>query len=147
MAKKKGRRTKPRQRTSSRSARKAASARKTSRRTKRTVRARKRTSLAGMTFDALISVRDEAERLIKTRAATQRKALEKQLARISSYVGMGPATTARRRRSSLKGRKVAPKYRNPANKSETWAGRGVRPRWLQSQLKAGHKMEEFRIAR
>jgi hypothetical protein len=28
----------------------------------------------------------------------------------------------KRRGGSLKGRKVAPKYRNPANKSETWAG-------------------------
>jgi hypothetical protein len=25
---------------------------------------------------------------------------------------------------------VAPKVRNPENPSETWAGRGLRPRWL-----------------
>jgi H-NS histone family protein len=37
------------------------------------------------------------------------------------------------------------KYRNPANMSETWAGRGVRPRWLQAALKDGHKIEEFAI--
>jgi DNA-binding protein H-NS len=29
--------------------------------------------------------------------------------------------------------------------SETWAGRGVRPRWLQAALKDGHKIEEFAI--
>jgi H-NS histone family len=25
---------------------------------------------------------------------------------------------------------VAPKYRNPENPSEAWAGRGLKPRWL-----------------
>ncbi|MBS0431746.1 MAG: H-NS histone family protein [Proteobacteria bacterium] len=33
--------------------------------------------------------------------------------------------------------KVAPKYRNPANPSETWSGRGKRPRWFNAALKAG----------
>ena len=31
------------------------------------------------------------------------------------------------------------------NPSETWAGRGLRPRWLAAALKAGHKIEEFLI--
>jgi len=41
----------------------------------------------------------------------------------------------------------APKYRNPANVSQTWAGRGVRPRWLQSAIKDVHKIEEFAITK
>jgi DNA-binding protein H-NS len=104
-------------------------------------------SFGKMTIDALISVRDEADRLIRTRAASERKALEKQLSRLSGYVGMDGSGGGKRRGSSLKGRKVAPKYRNPANKSETWAGRGVRPRWLQAALKDGRKIEEFAIVR
>jgi DNA-binding protein H-NS len=43
------------------------------------------------------------------------------------------------------GRKVAPKYRNPANAKETWTGRGRQPRWLAEQLKKGRKAEEFLI--
>jgi hypothetical protein len=42
--------------------------------------------------------------------------------------------------------KVAPKYRNPDNPSETWAGRGLRPRWLATALKAGKRLEYFSIA-
>jgi hypothetical protein len=30
---------------------------------------------------------------------------------------------------------VAPKYRNPENPSETWAGRGLTPRWLAAAIK------------
>ena len=33
--------------------------------------------------------------------------------------------------------KVAPKYRNPSNASETWSGRGKRPRWFNAALKSG----------
>ena len=40
---------------------------------------------------------------------------------------------------------VFPKYRNPAEPSETWAGRGKRPRWLTAQLKSGKRIDDFRI--
>jgi DNA-binding protein H-NS len=41
--------------------------------------------------------------------------------------------------------KVFPKYRNPAKPSETWAGRGKKPRWLTAQLKSGKRIDDFRI--
>jgi len=41
--------------------------------------------------------------------------------------------------------KVAPKYRNPANPNETWAGRGQQPRWLAAEIAKGRKLEEFLI--
>lgn len=40
---------------------------------------------------------------------------------------------------------VVPKYRNPERPSETWAGRGKKPRWLAAQLKAGKRIDDFRI--
>jgi DNA-binding protein H-NS len=44
-----------------------------------------------------------------------------------------------------KGRKVAAKYANPDDASETWTGRGRKPRWLAAKLKAGEKQEKFLI--
>jgi DNA-binding protein H-NS len=41
--------------------------------------------------------------------------------------------------------RVFPKYRNPAKPSETWAGRGKKPRWLAAQLKSGKQIDDFRI--
>jgi DNA-binding protein H-NS len=41
--------------------------------------------------------------------------------------------------------KVFPKYRNPKNLSETWAGRGKQPRWLAAQLQSGRRLSDFLI--
>jgi len=43
--------------------------------------------------------------------------------------------------------KVLPKYQNPNNPAETWAGRGKQPRWLRTQLRSGKKLDDFRIER
>jgi DNA-binding protein H-NS len=41
------------------------------------------------------------------------------------------------RKGVLAGKKVAPKYRNPANPEQTWTGRGVSPVWVQALKTAG----------
>jgi DNA-binding protein H-NS len=41
---------------------------------------------------------------------------------------------------------VAPKYRNPEDRAETWAGRGLEPRWLTAAIKNGKRLEDFLIA-
>lgn len=48
-------------------------------------------------------------------------------------------------RGATKGKTVAPKYMNPDNRSETWTGRGRKPRWLVAKLNKGSKIEEFAI--
>ena len=42
---------------------------------------------------------------------------------------------------------VLPKYCNPDRPVETWAGRGKQPRWVVAQLKAGRRLDDFRIRR
>jgi DNA-binding protein H-NS len=53
--------------------------------------------------------------------------------------------SAPRKPSKQAGKKVAPKYRNPANPKETWAGRGQQPRWLSALTAKGKKVEDFLI--
>lgn len=57
-------------------------------------------------------------------------------------------SAAKPARKSTKGRslgKVAPKYRNPANPKDTWAGRGKQPKWLAAETAKGRKLDEFLI--
>jgi DNA-binding protein H-NS len=44
---------------------------------------------------------------------------------------------ARRKKRAAKVAKVAPKYRNPDDRSQTWSGRGRQPRWFAAALKRG----------
>lgn len=44
-----------------------------------------------------------------------------------------------------KGGKVAVKYRNRDNPTETWTGRGRQPKWLAAAIKKGAKIADFAI--
>lgn len=55
---------------------------------------------------------------------------------LSELVGTSPA----RKRKPVK-----PKYANPADASNTWSGRGRKPRWVEAALKAGKKLEDLLI--
>jgi DNA-binding protein H-NS len=40
---------------------------------------------------------------------------------------------------------AVPKYANPVDKSDTWSGRGRKPRWFADALKAGKSPEDLAI--
>jgi len=59
-----------------------------------------------------------------------------------------PAAAATQSSGTGKGKstgQVAPKYRNPADPSQTWAGRGQQPKWLAAETGKGRALEEFLI--
>ena len=49
------------------------------------------------------------------------------------------------KRGPKRGYKVTPKYRNPNDTSQTWAGRGRKPTWLVDALKKGEKLDSYAI--
>jgi DNA-binding protein H-NS len=44
-------------------------------------------------------------------------------------------------------RGVSPKYRNPDNPAETWAGRGRKPKWVEGKLATGSSLDDLLINR
>lgn len=48
-------------------------------------------------------------------------------------------------RGLAKGSKLKPKFRNPGNRAETWAGRGLKPKWLADLIAKGKKLEDFAV--
>ena len=85
--------------------------------------------------DALLKLRDEIEEVLARRAALLRDELSK--------LGRQIGSKGKVRGSSLKGRKVAVKYRDRSGNA--WAGRGAQPVWLREKLKAGAKLEDFAV--
>jgi len=90
-------------------------------------------NLSSVSIDALLKLRDDVEKALSRRA----KELQEQLSRL------GRTARLRGGGSSLKGRKVAVKYRDKSG--NTWAGRGAQPTWLREKLKAGAKLEDFAV--
>lgn len=41
--------------------------------------------------------------------------------------------------------RIAAKYANPADPSQTWSGRGRKPRWIQEYLESGKPIEDLSI--
>ena len=98
-------------------------------------------SLAKMSLEALIELRDSITSTLNDQAAE----LQKQLSRITGAAGRGRGRPGRRG-SALKGRKIAAKYRSKKNPRLTWAGRGATPRWMREEMKVGKlKKDAFLI--
>jgi DNA-binding protein H-NS len=97
-------------------------------------------NLKNMDVDALLVLRAQIDGQLMTR----RSELQKQLARLQRLAADAPAAVANGRTSAMKGVKVKPKYRD-ASTGDTWAGRGVQPRWLTAALKSGKKLGDYLI--
>jgi len=93
-------------------------------------------SLASMSVDALLKLREDIGAVLSRKAS----GLREQLARLGEEEIVVKRTG---RKSSLKGRKVAIKYRDKSGNA--WAGRGAQPVWLREKLKAGAKLEDFAV--
>ena len=97
----------------------------------------KRTELDRMSTDDLWSLHVDISQVLQQRIQQEKLRLEERLKLLQT-----PVVSGRRPYPP-----VSPKYRNPDQPSETWAGRGKRPRWLLKQLKSGKRIDDFRIMR
>jgi DNA-binding protein H-NS len=99
-------------------------------------------NLKAMTIDRLCALRDQVDAILSSKVAEERRSVEHKLGNLSRLVTNGARVKGAK--GGVRGA-VAPKYRNPDNPEETWAGRGLKPRWLAAALKSGGKLEDFTI--
>jgi DNA-binding protein H-NS len=98
-------------------------------------------NLKSMSIERLTTLRENVDAALKSKVTETRRTLEAELGKLSRFGGSAGGGLSLGRRGP-----VAPKFRNPENASETWAGRGLKPRWLAAALKSGKKLESFAIA-
>jgi DNA-binding protein H-NS len=99
-------------------------------------------NLKAMSFDKLSKLRDQVDAVLNAKVAEERRAVQSRLNELDR-LGVNGARAKGAGRGSRGA--VPPKYRNPENPAETWAGRGLKPRWLAAALKSGKKLEDFSI--
>jgi DNA-binding protein H-NS len=97
-------------------------------------------NLKKMDVGALLALRGKVDAALRAK----RLGLEQQLTRLGAKAA-GISIVGHGRGSSLRGRKIAPKYRDKAG--NTWSGRGAMAGWLKAAVKAGGKLEDYLIAK
>jgi len=96
--------------------------------------------LNSMSVDELWSLHQFVASELARKISDEKARLDQRLRQLG--LGAEPHNMSQARRPYPK---VFPKYSNPANPSETWAGRGKKPRWLTAQIKSGKQIDDFRI--
>jgi DNA-binding protein H-NS len=109
--------------------------------------------LEEMSLDELWKLHEHISSLLSARIIAEKRELEHRLIQLNRgknpsegvVIELSPGTKDRPSQRR-KYPRVLPKYQNPSVPAETWSGRGKRPRWLVSALKAGGKIEDYVIS-
>lgn len=100
-------------------------------------------NLAELSFAELLELQSGIEKEVQVRRSMEKDRLRKKFQEQANAAGMtldeifGKAPAG-------KGT-VKVKFRDPEEPSNTWAGRGRKPKWLVKALEQGRDIEEFRV--
>ena len=99
-----------------------------------------KTNFASMSVKELWGIYEQISKLLEAKMLAEKEVLEQRL------ISLHPATAGR-----LKARRpyppVLPKFANPDEPNQVWAGRGKRPRWVIEKLATGLALEDLSIGR
>jgi DNA-binding protein H-NS len=102
----------------------------------------KRSDLEILSIEELEVLHQNMTATLRAKISAEKKVLEDRLSQLNGRFRVKQTTETPERRSYPT---VLPKFRNPEQPSETWTGRGKKPRWLAAQLKSGKQIDDFRI--
>ena len=101
--------------------------------------------LNGMSYAELAELESKLAGLKAQKQSEERATIKAKLIAVAKEAGFDIHDLFGRGRGG-KGGKVAPKYRDPKNPTNTWTGRGRMPRWLTAATKGSKaKVQEYLI--
>jgi DNA-binding protein H-NS len=114
--------------------------------------------LTTMQSEELWLLYEELTKILTQRVIAEKRELETRLAKLNRIEIVGEVgddlPSGNNLPSSLSDRaprrkypKVFPKYCNPLATSQTWSGRGKKPKWVVAALKKGQTLEDLKIER
>ncbi len=93
----------------------------------------------------LLDLETRVKKAIVVARDRERSEVRQEMMAIAAKRGLSITEVFGTPRASKAGGKVAVKYRNPENPTDTWTGRGRQPKWLAAALKKGAKIEDFAL--
>lgn len=104
------------------------------------------TDLESMSRAELLSLRADVEKAIATISDRERKKAREAAERVAAEHGFSLAELTGSALGSKRTKPKSPaKYRNPADATQTWSGRGRKPRWIIAAAAAGQNIADFEI--
>jgi DNA-binding protein H-NS len=91
-----------------------------------------------MSREELWTLHEKISVILATRIEAETQQLKDRLDELSRSL----ALPSRKRRRYPK---VLPKFQNPTQSAQTWAGRGKQPRWFSEMIEAGMSIDDLRI--
>jgi DNA-binding protein H-NS len=98
----------------------------------------KEPKLRTMPIDELWDLYGHIGNLLAQKLTLEKRNLDEKLGKLQG----GVAKSAPPRRNYPE---VRPKYQNPEDPSQTWAGRGRMPRWINEMIETGKSIEDLLI--
>lgn len=105
------------------------------------------TNIDNMDLNELEALTKKTQQLIEQKKKEKIDQAYAQLVDIAQSVDMtlDQLIAHGQKKKSKPTRKVAPRYRNPKDASQTWTGRGKQPRWVVDALAKGKKLDDLAI--
>lgn len=100
------------------------------------------TDFNNLSEDQIQALIANASKALKNKQDSKRKEVLAQIKSLADSIGVSFEITDKAPKVDGRQSKVDAKYRNPANPSQTWTGRGLAPKWI---TESGKDKSEFLI--
>lgn len=88
---------------------------------------------------------NNAEKALKEKQSNKRKETINKIKELAASIGITVEIHDTEKKLDKRSSTVAARYRNPEDASQTWTGRGLKPKWIQVLLDAGKSLSDFEI--
>lgn len=105
----------------------------------------KKNELSELSEFELAAMIEDAQKVLKNKQEGKRKEVLAQIRELAASINVSVEIAEGTKAPGRKGGTVPVKYRNPADPSEKWTGRGMKPRWLRELMEQGRSLEEFEV--
>lgn len=103
-------------------------------------------NLDNMSRAELVKLRGDVDKAIASLADRERKKAIEAAERVAAEHGFSLAELTGGAIPAKRGKAKSPaKYRNPADPTQTWSGRGRKPRWIIEASAAGRDLADYEI--
>lgn len=100
------------------------------------------TKIENMSYKELLDLQKRVKAAISQRRETEQAQARRKILELARQSGLDVSELVGAK-APRKTKKAAVKYRNPADPSQTWTGRGRKPKWLVEALQKDGNIERF----